>query len=196
VTSLTTFRHCFPRARQTGLIASTSDLFQLAACNRLLLRERLSPGDCNLPENPPSRSRASRRQGSLSPSMISRNHGDVRPPGRVIQGLATPPGRGHRRERSWFSLIRARLDHCKRREYLNALSSSNDERPNDELTSANVGSRYVVYVADVSVNVKLGRGSYRQMTQANDRVFVICHHAAMCIEFLPNVSPPTFIVLT
>lgn len=38
VTSLTTFRHCFPCERQTGLIASTSDLFRLAVCNWLLLR--------------------------------------------------------------------------------------------------------------------------------------------------------------
>lgn len=46
-TSLTTFRHCFPCERQTGLIASTSDLFRLAVCNWLLLR--IVPGPAMQP---------------------------------------------------------------------------------------------------------------------------------------------------
>lgn len=86
VTSLTTFRHCFPCERQTGLIASTSDLFQLAVCNWLPLCGRLSPAMQPLMATTASRKIPSRGEHVLparlsprliNPTIISRNRDDV-----------------------------------------------------------------------------------------------------------------------
>ena len=99
VTSLTTFWHCFPRDRQTGLIASTSDPFQLkrrvTSCSsgaatpgfapRLRVATRFLPAQACI-KFIPSRRRAllqdrRRLQSSrlINPTIISRNRGHVNP---------------------------------------------------------------------------------------------------------------------
>lgn len=119
VTSLTTFQHCFPCERQTGLIASTSDLFRLAVCNWLLLRT-IVPGLAPQPlvVYSVASHKTTRRTlfpdaivaALINPTIISSNRDDAAPDVAFVRStyLAHSP-----RKESVSLIMKVRLNHRK-----------------------------------------------------------------------------------